>query len=65
MIARLLVNAPLRSGELTDAGFEAAIRADDVVGAVAAGVDPYQARDGHVYVIEVNSVPGVDGGCVR
>jgi ribosomal protein S6--L-glutamate ligase len=44
--------------ELTDAMVELARRAADAVGAPLAGVDLLPGRDGRLYVLEVNAVPG-------
>lgn len=44
--------------ELTDELAEPARRATDAVGALVAGVDLLPARDGSLYVLEVNAVPG-------
>jgi len=38
-----------------------AVRAAAAIGADYAGVDLLQARDGHVYVLEVNGIPGWEG----
>jgi ribosomal protein S6--L-glutamate ligase len=44
--------------ELTDEMVELARRAADAVGAPVAGVDLLPGRDGRLYVLEVNAVPG-------
>ncbi|MEX0586535.1 MAG: RimK family alpha-L-glutamate ligase [Pirellulales bacterium] len=44
--------------ELTDELVELARRAADAIGAPVAGVDLLPARDGGLYVLEVNAVPG-------
>jgi ribosomal protein S6--L-glutamate ligase len=44
--------------ELTDPLVELARRAADAVGAPLAGVDLLPGRDGQLYAIEVNAVPG-------
>jgi len=46
---------------LSDAWARLAIRAAAAVGAEYAGVDLLPARDGSIYVIEVNGVPGWEG----
>ncbi len=44
--------------EPCDAWVELALRAADAIGAPVAGVDLLPARDGRLYAIEVNAVPG-------
>ncbi len=44
--------------ELTDEMAELARRAADCIGAPVAGIDLLPARDGRMYVLEVNAVPG-------
>jgi ribosomal protein S6--L-glutamate ligase len=46
---------------LSDAWASLAIRAAAAVGAEYAGVDLLPARDGSIYLIEVNGVPGWEG----
>jgi RimK family alpha-L-glutamate ligase len=50
-----------RSIELSPAWTEMALRAARAVGAEYAGVDLLPARDGSVYVLEVNGIPGWSG----
>ena len=57
-MARGAVGRPVA---LSDAWARLAIRAAAAVGAEYAGVDLLPARDGSVYVIEVNGVPGWEG----
>ena len=50
-----------RAVELTPAWAEQALRAARAVGAEYAGVDLLPARDGTLYVLEVNGIPGWSG----
>jgi RimK family alpha-L-glutamate ligase len=50
-----------RQIDLAEAWAQLAIRAAEVVGAEYAGVDLLPARDGSVYVLEVNAIPGWEG----
>lgn len=50
-----------RAIELSPAWASLAVRAADAVGAEYAGVDLLPARDGTVYVLEVNGIPGWEG----
>ena len=50
-----------RQIDLCEAWAQMAIRAAEVVGAEYAGVDLLPARDGSVYVLEVNAIPGWEG----
>lgn len=50
-----------RAIELTRDLAEVAVRAADTVGADYAGVDLLPGRDGKVYVLEVNGIPGWEG----
>jgi len=47
--------------ELPAAWEQLALRAADVIGADYAGIDLLQARDGTVFVLEVNGIPGWQG----
>jgi RimK family alpha-L-glutamate ligase len=47
--------------ELDDADRELAIRAGAAIGADYAGIDLLRARDGQIYVLEVNGIPGWQG----
>jgi RimK family alpha-L-glutamate ligase len=53
--------AEARPLSLPPAWADLAVRAAEVVGAVYAGVDLLPARDGTVYVLEVNGIPGWQG----
>jgi RimK family alpha-L-glutamate ligase len=53
--------ASVRSFELPAAWAELAVRAAALVGAEYAGVDLLPARDGSVFVVEVNGIPGWEG----
>lgn len=50
--------AQTEQAEMTDPLAELAFRAADVIGAPVAGVDLLPGRDGELYVLEVNAVPG-------
>ena len=53
--------ASVRPFELSDAWAELAVRATALVGADYAGVDLLPSRDGAVFVLEVNGIPGWEG----
>lgn len=53
--------AAVRPFELSDAWAELAVRAAALVGADYAGVDLLPSRDGSVFVLEVNGIPGWEG----
>ena len=55
------VGGSARPFELPDAWAHMAVRAANVVGADYAGIDLLPARDGHVFVLEVNGIPGWEG----
>ena len=49
------------SNRIADAWPQAATRAAEAVGATYAGVDLIQSRDGELFVLEVNAIPGWHG----
>jgi RimK family alpha-L-glutamate ligase len=53
--------AAVRPFELPDAWAQLAVRAAGLVGADYAGVDLLPSRDGSVFVLEVNGIPGWEG----
>jgi RimK family alpha-L-glutamate ligase len=50
-----------RSVDLPEEWQQLALRASAIVGAEYAGVDLVRSRDGHVFVLEVNGIPGWQG----
>lgn len=55
------IGGAARPFELPDEWAQLAVRAASVVGADYAGVDLLPARDGQVFVLEVNGIPGWEG----
>jgi RimK family alpha-L-glutamate ligase len=55
------VGGTARPIELPDKWVQAATRAAEAVGAAYAGVDLIQSRDGELFVLEVNAIPGWHG----